>query len=95
MGSDADREAAGKRVEVKLGFYIHLAVYVAVNLLLIVINLATKSEKNEAIWFIYPLAGWGIGVLFHWVMMTLILRGGSLKETLIQKELAKQAEKKS
>ena len=44
------------------GFQIHLAAYVAVNLLLIVINLLTTPT---VLWFFWPLAGWGIGILAH------------------------------
>jgi len=53
---------AKRRVEAKIGFYIHLAVYVGVNILLIIINLATSPEY---FWFKWPLFGWGIGLFFH------------------------------
>ena len=36
------------------GFRIHLIVYVAVNVLLIVLNLAGWADK---LWFIWPLLG--------------------------------------
>ena len=45
-----------------LGFKIHFAVYVAVNLLLIAVNLLTDPH---VLWFVWPLAGWGIGILAH------------------------------
>ncbi len=41
-------QKAKKRVEAKIGFYIHLAVYVGVNILLIIINLITSSQY---LWF--------------------------------------------
>jgi uncharacterized membrane protein len=44
------------------GFLIHLAVYVAVNTLLVGINLATTPDT---LWFPWPLAGWGVGLLAH------------------------------
>jgi uncharacterized membrane protein len=44
------------------GFQIHLAAYVAVNLLLIAINLLTTPT---VLWFFWPLLGWGIGILAH------------------------------
>src|SRR6516165_5078924 len=43
-------------------FYIHLTQYVAVNTLLIAINLLTFHHHFCAIW---PLLGWGIGLLSH------------------------------
>jgi hypothetical protein len=45
-----------------LGFKIHFAAYVAVNLLLIVINLLTTPGEY---WFYWPLLGWGIGIVAH------------------------------
>ena len=41
-------QKAKKRVEAKIGFYIHLAVYVGVNILIIIINLITSSQY---LWF--------------------------------------------
>lgn len=46
----------------KVGLYIHTAVYVAVNVLLITINLSTATGR---LWFQWPLLGWGIGLLAH------------------------------
>ncbi|MFS0671244.1 2TM domain-containing protein [Peribacillus frigoritolerans] len=44
------------------GFYIHIMVYVLVNVMLIAINLSTDPGYW---WFLFPLGGWGIGVLIH------------------------------
>ena len=44
------------------GFQSHLAIYLAVNLLLFVINIATAPEH---FWFQWPLMGWGIGIIGH------------------------------
>lgn len=44
-------QRAKKRVEAKIGFYIHLAVYAGVNILLIIINLSTSPQY---IWFKWP-----------------------------------------
>ena len=46
----------------KVGLYIHTTVYVAVNVLLITINLSTAPGR---LWFEWPLLGWGIGLLAH------------------------------
>lgn len=53
---------AKKRVEQLKGFYIHVTVYVLVNIMLFVINLSSSAGDW---WFFYPLGGWGIGVLIH------------------------------
>jgi hypothetical protein len=49
-------------MEAKSDFYRHLAVYVVVNLLLVVINLVTWQDYFWAVW---PLLGWGIGIAIH------------------------------
>jgi hypothetical protein len=46
----------------KVGLYIHATVYVAVNVLLITINLSAGTGR---LWFQWPLLGWGIGLLAH------------------------------
>ena len=82
---------AKKRVEAKLGFYIHLAVYIVVNILLIIINLSTSTEY---LWFKWPLIGWGIGVFFH-AIGTFVFSGRSvIKERMIEKEMKKEAIKR-
>ena len=54
-------EVARKRVEVLKGFYTHLAVYLAVNLGLFVID----ALQGGAWWFFWPAFGWGIGLAAH------------------------------
>ncbi|MCM3570691.1 2TM domain-containing protein [Neobacillus mesonae] len=53
---------AKKRVQNLKSFYLHLTVYVLVNIMLFVINLTSGADNW---WFIYPLSGWGIGLLVH------------------------------
>jgi hypothetical protein len=53
---------AKKRVEALRGFYVHLTVYVLVNLLLFTINMLTSPHS---LWFFWPLLGWGIAVVLH------------------------------
>ena len=57
-------EAARKRVEEKKGFFIHFAVYICVNIFLVIIWAATGDGFP---WFVFPLGGWGIGILFHFL----------------------------
>lgn len=86
---------AKKRVEEKIGFYIHLAVFVGVNLLLVIINLVTAPYY---LWFKWPLMGWGIGLFFHGLGVFASFKGDSIKERMIEKEmdamLKREAEKK-
>ena len=50
--------------EEKRDFFVHLVVYVLVNVMLIAINFLYSPE---AIWFFYPLIGWGIGISMHYL----------------------------
>ena len=82
-------EQAKQRVEAKYGFFVHLTVYVLVNLLLIVINL---SSGNEVLWFTFPLVGWGIGLMFHALSVFVFAgRGSLITEKMIEKELKRRA----
>jgi len=65
---DPAYEAAVKRAEELQGYYIHLLVYTIVNGGLFAINLLTKSDEG-AWWFVWPLAGWGIGLAIHTMVM--------------------------
>ena len=91
MEKEETYQKAKKRVEAKIGFYIHLAVYVGVNILLIVINLITSSEY---LWFKWPLIGWGIGLFFHALGVFVFSGGSAIKEQMIEKEMKKEASKK-
>ena len=54
-------EDAKRRVAALKGFYIHLIVFMAVNLGLTVLNIATGDDW----WVQWVWLGWGIGVLAH------------------------------
>ena len=82
---------AKKRLQAKIGFYRHLAVYLGVNTLLVVINLLTSSQY---LWFKWPLIGWGIGVFFHALGVFVFSRESAINEQMIQKEMKKEERKK-
>ena len=59
---------AKKRVDELKGFYIHFAIYIAINAF-IMINIAVRSwGDSDSFWqfgtFVTPVF-WGIGLLFH------------------------------
>jgi hypothetical protein len=64
-------EAEMRAIEGRRGFYIHAAVYVLVNMLLIIINLMFVSTF---LWFFFPLIGWGIGLTMHFLFGVLWVR---------------------
>ena len=56
------REAAVKRVKAKREFKNHLAVYLIVNALLVVIWAASGQGY---FWPVWPIDGWGVGLAFN------------------------------
>ena len=79
------RASATLRANAKLSLYVHLAVYLTVNALLIGINLAT----SEYHWFWWPLLGWGIALALHALALIAIPKLISLRRRMIEKELSK------
>ncbi len=61
----------------KRDFLIHLVVYVLVNAMLIAINFIYSPE---AIWFFYPLLGWGIGITAHYLEAVRWIESGLKKK---------------
>ena len=57
------RKEARLRTEAKLGFYIHLGVYSGVNVILFVVWWCRGGYP----WFVFPLLGWGVGLLAHFL----------------------------
>ncbi len=70
---------AKKRVEKERSFFIHLVVYIVINIailffrykLLLLIDANTRADENFIFWWRFgtlstPL-GWGIGLLFHYL----------------------------
>ena len=78
---------AKERVETLRGFYIHLTVYVIVNLGLFFINMMTSPET---LWFIWPLMGWGIAIVLHAVRVFVEAPGSSWEQKKIAKLMKKE-----
>ena len=78
------RQQARDRVATKLSFFVHLAVYVAVNVGLVALNLLTVPEH---LWFQWPLLGWGIGLIAHGVGVLLYFKWNSLVGRMEEREL--------
>ncbi len=76
---------ARKRVEEKKGFLVHLTVYVVVNILLVLIWAFAAGGGYP--WFVWPLGGWGIGLLFHF--LGIFVFEDKLDRAAIEKEVAK------
>jgi hypothetical protein len=63
MNAKEDKyQRAKKRVVALRGFYVHLGVYVLVNLLLFVLDIMIFPTS---LWFYWPLLGWTVAIVVH------------------------------
>jgi hypothetical protein len=77
---------ARRRAGAKLGWFIHAAVFVCVNALLVTISLASGKP-----WAVFPLMGWGLGLAIHGAVVWLGGPGSALYERLLHNERARLA----
>ena len=77
------KRAAGARI----AFTIHLTAYAVVNALLIVINLTTSTRH---LWFMWPLLGWGVGVLAHAFAAFALPAVPGVKRRMIERHMRKK-----
>ena len=75
---------ARKRAAAKYGFFIHASVYVAVMILLVVINLLTSPGT---VWSIWPLLGWGFAVGLHGARVHWFADRNTILDALTEKEM--------
>lgn len=80
-------QEAKKKVQARLGFKIHLAVYLAVIAILISVNLINSPDY---LWFIWPLMGWGIAIFWHAMGVFVFNKESGVTERMIRKEMDKQ-----
>ena len=79
---------ARRRTAMRLGWIIHALVFVAVNLLLASISIASGRH-----WAVFPFLGWGLGLAIHGAVVLLALPGSSLVERMVQRERERLAQR--
>ena len=67
-------------------FYQHLVTYIVINAFFIVINRLTCPGYN---WFVWPLLGWGIGLVLHGLTVLGWFWGKSSEERKIKEIMDK------
>jgi len=70
------------REKARRGVIVHAVLYAIANAVLVALNL---SFTPNTMWFIYPLLGWGIGLLFHFVYGYMLYDWEGLWATFITK----------
>jgi len=78
---------AKKKVEARMSFYTHLVVYLVVITMLTILNLTVAGDYFWAMW---PMIGWGSGLILHGLFTFVFDPETSLKERMIEKELQKR-----
>ena len=76
---------ASKRVEEKKGFFVHFIVYICVNIGLVLIWAFAAGGGYP--WFLWPLGGWGIGILFDFLRVFVFSRSTDWEKREIEKEV--------
>ncbi|RYF19156.1 MAG: 2TM domain-containing protein [Comamonadaceae bacterium] len=80
LDAPAIERLARRRAGMKMGWFIHAGVYVAVNLLL-----AVLSAMSGRHWAVFPAVGWGLGLVIHGVVVY-VVAGGTFFESLVDHE---------
>jgi len=83
MTDDDLLQRARKRVKLKMGFYIHLGVYVLVNGGIALLH----YFKGGSQWQSGPLLGWGLGLAIHGAVTFLSLQGDGMRDRMVEAEL--------
>jgi hypothetical protein len=74
---------AHKRAGAKLGWYVHAALYVVVNLFIFALSSYGFGHRP---WSVFPLLGWGLGLGLHGISVFLLGASGGLREKLVERE---------
>ena len=83
MDEEALQQAAKKRVDLKIGFYTHLLVFVLVNSGMYLMNNFSGGQR----WHYFPLFGWGLGLAIHGIVTFISLQGMGLKARMLEQEI--------
>ena len=83
--NDKLRKEAKARAEMKFSFYINIVLYIIINSMLIFI---WYSNGMGFPWIIFPLIGWGIGVVAHY-LSAFVFYGRDFLSGMTEKEYEK------
>ncbi len=90
MGNQESYLIAKKKVEARMGFYIHLGVYLGVITLLTILNLTVAGDYFWAKW---PMIGWGSAIIIQALFTFVFTTKSNMKDRLIEKEMQKRGAK--
>lgn len=76
---------AHQRVRARLGWLVHAVAFVLVNVFLWAISTAGWGQRA---WSVYPLLGWGLGLVLHGLAVFVVGPGSRLSERMVERERA-------
>lgn len=83
MTPDDIERLARRRAGAKLGWYIHATAFVVINLALFAFSYHGFGSRR---WTVFPLLGWGLGLVLHGISVFVLGPGSGLRERMVQKE---------
>jgi len=75
---------ARAHMEARFSVLVHLVAYLSINLLLYLINMATFAG---AWWVLWPVFGWGVGLLCHAIVAFLVPGIANVRRRMYAQEL--------
>lgn len=90
MYSKEEVKKARKQVKKKKEFYQHLMTFVTSMAGLIILNMLTEPTH---LWFVYPLMGWGMAIIFHYVDVFGVPGFGMLDKNWEERELENELQR--
>ncbi|PKP20191.1 MAG: histidine kinase [Bacteroidetes bacterium HGW-Bacteroidetes-21] len=79
---------AKERIGEIKSFYVHLITYTIVNVAMVIYNLIVTPQ---VLWFVWPMMGWGIGILVH--ALSVFLKGRLFSKDWEDKKIKELMEK--
>jgi hypothetical protein len=83
LSSEEIEHLARRRAGAKMGWYLHATVYVLVNLLLLALS---RHGFGHRPWSVFPVLGWGVGLVLHGVSVFVLGKGSGLRERMVERE---------
>jgi hypothetical protein len=77
---------AHRRAAAKLGWYVHAALYLLVNLVLFALSEQGFGSRR---WSVFPVLGWGLGLLLHGLSVFVLGSGSGLRQRMVEREREK------
>ena len=85
------REEAERRAQARMSVRVHAFVYVLVNAGLLALDYLTDGRFDWAWW---PMLGWGIGLVAHFVSVSYALSGAHDQAVARELEFLRQRQRK-